>query len=91
MKTYFSFWHHPLQRISADSSEVENLEKVSTNAYKMYLRSRPVASTESSKRLKDLNLATTTILPHPMILGGEDEDRKSAQVGGDIGLWEVKF
>ena len=59
---------------------MENLEKVSANAYKMYLKSRPVASTESSKRLKELNLATTTILPHPMILGGEDADKKAAQV-----------
>ena len=46
----------------------------------MYLRSRPVASTESSKRLKELNLATATILPHPMIIAGEDGDKKAAQV-----------
>merc|ERR1712142_1173908 len=67
------------KRIATDSSEVENLENVSTNAYKMYLRSRPVASTESSKRLKELNLATATILPHPMIIAGEDGDKKAAQ------------
>ena len=69
------------QRICSNSCEVENLENVSANAYKMYLKSRPVASTESSKRLKELNLATTTILPHPMVIGGGgDEEKRSAQV-----------
>ena len=46
----------------------------------MYVKSRPVASTESSKRLKEMNMATTTILPHPMIIAGEEEERKAAQV-----------
>jgi len=67
-----------LKRFSSDSSDIDNLVKVTTNAYKMYLKSRPPASTESSKRLKELNLATTSMAHHPLLLSNQGEDGKAA-------------
>ncbi|XP_028519614.1 ATP-dependent RNA helicase DDX54, partial [Exaiptasia diaphana] len=47
------------------SCDLASLQGVYTNAYKQYLRSRPVASSESVKRAKEL--VTSSIAVHPVI------------------------
>ncbi|XP_014232245.1 ATP-dependent RNA helicase DDX54 [Trichogramma pretiosum] len=49
-------WHE-------DNTDIYNMEKVCENAYQQYLRSRPAASIESNKRVKELNFETAGILP----------------------------
>ena len=39
------------------------MEHVCSNAYQQYIRSRPAASTESVKRVKNLNINGAGILP----------------------------
>lgn len=49
-------WHHV-------TTDLENMENVCNNAYQQYLRSRPAASSESSKRIKNLNIIEAGISP----------------------------
>lgn len=39
------------------------MQKVSSNAYQQYVRSRPGASTESVKRIKELCISEAGVLP----------------------------
>ena len=39
------------------------MRQVSDNAYQQYLRSRPPPSSESAKRIKELNISNAGILP----------------------------
>lgn len=39
------------------------MEKVCSNAYKQYIRSRPAASSESIKRVKDLHINEAGVIP----------------------------
>lgn len=39
------------------------MQNVCNNAYQQYIRSRPAASTESNKRVKELNISVAGILP----------------------------
>lgn len=39
------------------------MEKVCSNAYKQYIRSRPAASSESIKRVKDLHISEAGVIP----------------------------
>ena len=39
------------------------MEKVCDNAYKQYIRSRPAASSESIKRIKDLHISEAGVMP----------------------------
>ncbi|XP_076754724.1 ATP-dependent RNA helicase DDX54 [Xylocopa sonorina] len=45
------------------STDLENMEKVCDNAYKQYIRSRPAASSESIKRVKELHISEAGVLP----------------------------
>lgn len=48
------------------------MRKVTENAYQQYLRSRPAASSDSNKRIKDLPLATCSV--HPLFRNGENSE-----------------
>lgn len=39
------------------------MEKVCDNAYERYIKSRPAASSESVKRMKELNINSAGIIP----------------------------
>jgi ATP-dependent RNA helicase DDX54/DBP10 len=39
------------------------MQNVCNNAYQQYVRSRPAASSESNKRIKELNISVAGILP----------------------------
>lgn len=39
------------------------MQNVSNNAYEKYLKSRPPASSESNKRIKEINISNAGILP----------------------------
>ncbi|XP_017753416.1 PREDICTED: ATP-dependent RNA helicase DDX54 [Eufriesea mexicana] len=45
------------------STDLKNMEKVCDNAYKQYIRSRPSASSESIKRVKELHISEAGIIP----------------------------
>ncbi|KAG6798078.1 ATP-dependent RNA helicase DDX54 [Apis mellifera caucasica] len=45
------------------STDLKNMEKVCNNAYKQYIRSRPAASSESIKRVKDLHISEAGVIP----------------------------
>ena len=63
----------------SDSVELFNMRHVASNAFKMYLRSRPAASAESHARAKEM-AATQIFGPHPLLaakLGTEDLVRTS--------------
>lgn len=45
------------------STDLKNMEKVCSNAYKQYIRSRPAASSESIKRVKDLHINEAGVIP----------------------------
>ncbi|KAL0132156.1 hypothetical protein PUN28_000139 [Cardiocondyla obscurior] len=49
-------WHNT-------STDLINMQKVSNNAYQQYIRSRPGASAESVKRIKELRINEAGILP----------------------------
>ncbi|EZA51658.1 hypothetical protein DMN91_003618 [Ooceraea biroi] len=49
-------WHN-------NSTDLTNMQKVCNNAYQQYIRSRPGASTESVKRIKQLRINEAGILP----------------------------
>ncbi|XP_058796763.1 ATP-dependent RNA helicase DDX54 isoform X2 [Phymastichus coffea] len=44
-------------------TDIANMQNVCNNAYQQYLRSRPQASTESNKRVKELDISVSGILP----------------------------
>lgn len=39
------------------------MQKVTENAYEQYLRSRPAASSDSNRRVKELNIGNAGVLP----------------------------
>lgn len=49
------------------SVELSSMLKVTKNAYKQYLKSRPAPSSESVKRIKNLDL--TSVQVHPIFKG----------------------
>lgn len=49
-------WHQ-------NSSDLENIKKVCSNAYQQYLRSRPGSSTDSVKRVKELQIGAAGVIP----------------------------
>ncbi|XP_012271422.1 ATP-dependent RNA helicase DDX54 [Orussus abietinus] len=48
-------WHE-------NSTDLSNMQKVCDNAYQQYLRSRPGASPESNKRIKELRISTAGVI-----------------------------
>lgn len=48
-----------------NSMELQNLHRVSENAYKQYLKSRPNPSPESIRRVKNTDLSTMGV--HPLL------------------------
>ncbi|KAF6733163.1 ATP-dependent RNA helicase DDX54 [Oryzias melastigma] len=51
-----------------NSLDLQNLHRVSENAYKQYLKSRPNPSTESIRRVKNLDLSCMAV--HPLLGSG---------------------
>ncbi|XP_078050326.1 ATP-dependent RNA helicase DDX54 [Augochlora pura] len=49
-------WHN-------SSTDLQNMEKVCDNAYKQYIRSRPAASSDSIKRVKELHISEAGVIP----------------------------
>ncbi|XP_033335243.2 ATP-dependent RNA helicase DDX54 isoform X3 [Megalopta genalis] len=49
-------WHN-------SSTDLQNMEKVCDNAYKQYIRSRPAASSDSIKRVKELHIGEAGVIP----------------------------
>lgn len=47
------------------------MQKVTENAYQQYIRSRPAASSDSNKRIKEMSFATCSI--HPMFQNDEKD------------------
>ncbi|KZC05284.1 PREDICTED: ATP-dependent RNA helicase DDX54 [Dufourea novaeangliae] len=45
------------------STDLQNMETVCDNAYKQYIRSRPAASSESIKRVKELHIGEAGVIP----------------------------
>lgn len=62
--------HSSLLSLHDNHIDLVSLRKVTENAYQQYIRSRPVASTESNKRVKDLPFATCPI--HPIFKDYDD-------------------
>lgn len=60
------------------SLDLENLQRVSENAYKQYLKSRPNPSPESIRRVKNTDLSNMAV--HPLlgqlreVISGDDDD-----------------
>ncbi|XP_061888223.1 ATP-dependent RNA helicase DDX54 [Entelurus aequoreus] len=48
-----------------DSLDLQNLHRISENAYKQYLKSRPNPSAESIRRVKNMNLSCMAV--HPLL------------------------
>ncbi|XP_076619008.1 ATP-dependent RNA helicase DDX54 [Colletes latitarsis] len=46
-----------------NSTDLQNMEQVCDNAYKQYIRSRPAASSESIKRVKELHIGEAGVIP----------------------------
>ena len=46
-----------------NSTDLQNMEQVCDNAYKQYIRSRPAASSESIKRIKELHISEAGVIP----------------------------
>lgn len=53
-----------------------NWKKVSENGYQQYLRTRPVASTDSNKKVKDIPFQLCTIHPIFRELGETIEEQR---------------
>lgn len=49
-------WHN-------SSTDLQNMERVCDNGYKKYIRSRPAASSESIKRVKELHINEAGVIP----------------------------
>ncbi|XP_076277524.1 ATP-dependent RNA helicase DDX54 [Lasioglossum baleicum] len=49
-------WHN-------SSTDLQNMEKVCDNAYKQYIRSRPAASSDSIKKVKELHIGEAGVIP----------------------------
>ncbi|XP_076162374.1 ATP-dependent RNA helicase DDX54 [Ptiloglossa arizonensis] len=45
------------------STDLQNMEQVCDNAYKQYIKSRPAASSESIKRVKELHISEAGLIP----------------------------
>lgn len=56
------------------------MEGVCNNAYQQYLRSRPAASTESVKRVKNLNIIGAGIIPEFCDIKTQDADNSLADI-----------
>ncbi|KAG1677662.1 ATP-dependent RNA helicase DDX54 [Nymphon striatum] len=54
-----------IQNWHAQSADLTEMKKVCDNAYKMYLKSRPLASSESTKRAKEM-LNNHIVAEHPL-------------------------
>lgn len=63
-----------------NSQDLQNLRRVSENAYKQYLKSRPNPSSESIRRVKSTDMSSMAV--HPLLgqLGRGCEDSG----GGDV-------
>ncbi|EDV23516.1 uncharacterized protein TRIADDRAFT_58231 [Trichoplax adhaerens] len=64
-----------LQTLQIFSSDLPSLSKVALNAYKNYLKCRPLPSTASVKRAKDINFSE--IVAHPMFESDESQTTKA--------------
>ncbi|XP_046617895.1 ATP-dependent RNA helicase DDX54 [Neodiprion virginianus] len=49
-------WHE-------NTSDIENMKKVCSNAYQQYIRSRPGSSADSVKRVKELKIGSAGVIP----------------------------
>ncbi|XP_038137953.1 ATP-dependent RNA helicase DDX54 [Cyprinodon tularosa] len=62
-----------------NSLDLQNLHRVSENAYKQYLKSRPIASAESIRRVKTTDLSSMAV--HPLLgLGLEKNELERLQL-----------
>ncbi|XP_006005488.1 ATP-dependent RNA helicase DDX54 isoform X1 [Latimeria chalumnae] len=72
-----------------NSLDLQNLKRVSENAYKQYTKSRPNPSAESVKRAKDLDFSTLRV--HPLLgCGLEDQELERLQVVDSIKNFKSK-
>jgi hypothetical protein len=64
------------------AGDLASVQRTLQNAYSLYLKTRPAASSESAKRAKGLPKEG----PHPMLLGKLPATRRgNLQVGGFVG------
>ncbi|XP_053340730.1 ATP-dependent RNA helicase DDX54 [Clarias gariepinus] len=72
-----------------NSLELENLKRVSENAYKQYLKSRPNPSPESIKRVKNTDLSSIAV--HPLLGSGlEKMELDRLQIVDSIKAYKAK-
>lgn len=55
-------------------SDISNIYRVSNNAYKAYLQTRPAASVESNKKIKNIKFNTLRILEDFVDISGRNQD-----------------
>ncbi|XP_041362054.1 ATP-dependent RNA helicase DDX54-like [Gigantopelta aegis] len=58
-----------------ESIDLQNLQKVSENAYKNYVRSRPAPAPESVKRMKEMEKDGVKLGTHPVFGKSEEDER----------------
>lgn len=58
-------------------SDVENIHRISNNAYKAYIQTRPTASVDSNKKVKGIKISSLKILEEFKDDKGNSEDFKS--------------
>ncbi|XP_051168138.1 ATP-dependent RNA helicase DDX54 [Leptopilina boulardi] len=63
-----------------NTTDLENMENVCKNAYQQYLRSRPAASTESVKRVKNLHIIEAGISPEFCDIKTRDAENSLANI-----------
>ncbi|KAL3283588.1 hypothetical protein HHI36_006726 [Cryptolaemus montrouzieri] len=69
--------HTTLLTLHNTYSNLDNLKTVSENGYQQYIRSRPAASIESNKRVKEIPFQTCSLHPLFKKLGEFAEERES--------------
>ncbi|KAJ8957599.1 hypothetical protein NQ314_006525 [Rhamnusium bicolor] len=70
--------HSSLITLHENRVDLVSTRKVSENGYEQYLRSRPAASLDSNRRVKELPLSTCSIHSIFRKLGEDDEDERES-------------
>ncbi|XP_071111422.1 ATP-dependent RNA helicase DDX54-like [Haliotis cracherodii] len=67
-----------VRQLHDESVDLQNLKRVSENAYKHYVKSRPLPAQESVKRVKDVDKSGVKLGPHPYFANvktGDESER----------------
>eukprot|EP00118_Oscarella_pearsei_P019961 m.214914 g.214914 ORF g.214914 m.214914 type:complete len:461 (+) comp39821_c1_seq15:1000-2382(+) len=68
--------HDSIRKYHSHTAELNDLARVCSNAYKQYVRSRPLPSAESIKRHKQMIATNPSLCPHPLLAGTLNPEEK---------------